>query len=148
MCKRRRGEEERTALIKPNNPHLAGGESRSTPDTDPEGFLPYIPRRPHGPLPTPNPEVFCGFPPAGVDSGGDFKVWVFAAGRVNAAPQVAQDDPNEGTLATDIAGTVKVVLERWLYTWLMSKSTYYILLLDSGPGRSSCGFCLGLCVYV
>ncbi|CAK9096460.1 6-mannosyltransferase [Durusdinium trenchii] len=28
--------------------------------------------------------------------GGDFKVWVFAAGRVNAAPQVAQDDPNEG----------------------------------------------------
>ena len=26
---------------------------------------------------------------------GDWKLWVFAAGRVNAAPQVAQDDPTE-----------------------------------------------------
>jgi len=39
---------------------------------------------------------FLSYPSENLFGYGDWKLWVFAAGRVNAAPQVAQDDPTEG----------------------------------------------------
>eukprot|EP00438_Fugacium_kawagutii_P002076 Skav230760 [mRNA] locus=scaffold4515:145006:146322:+ [translate_table: standard] len=45
---------------------------------------------------TPPEGHYLSYPSEALYGKGDWKVWVCAAGRVNASPQVGRDDPNEG----------------------------------------------------